>query len=272
MSYFKSPSKKPKVILAKQELSCFPFQDFASVPISELDKASEEYSLSAYSSWMLPQMLAHFGAYKCVKNSSGDYDATQTLTLNVGKDPFKIGLWKVAARLRRGSLVKGQNTPTGAAYSALVPLILAGIKQYQNINYSEWSRESIPLLVDSLLADAMLVESIPDLPKSRLLEIRKTGLTTMSGAKAGTTVNPVSKWSLTGIKDTELGSLPTHVITMMCQTWVAHPSIRHKNMVLDPMDWDGPFPTPLIDATVEILTVEGQQARIVANGSDIPWL
>lgn len=271
MSYFK-PKVSPRITLAKQDLSCFPFSEFAALDVKELEAKADELHLSTYSSWMLPQMLAHFGAFKCVKNDKGEYDAMQTLTINVGKDPHKIGIWKVAARLRRGSLVKGQNTPTGACYSALVPLILAGIRQYQNIPYSDWSRESIPALTDSLLSEAMLCDIIPPIDKKRLLEIRRQGLTVMSGAKTGTVVPAVSKWALTGIKDTELGHLPVHVITMLCQTWVAHPSLRHKNMVLDPTDWDGAFPSPLLDDVVYSNTAKEAAATINVNSKDVPWL
>lgn len=275
MSYFKSNTTS-KIKLTKQELSYFPFSDYANVGLSELEDVAKEHGLTNYASWLVPQMLGFFGKMKTFKNDEGDYEALPFLEHNIGTDPFKQGLWKVAARLKRGQLIKGQNTSTGAQYSALVPLILAALKRDQKINYSEWTQKSIPLLVDSLLADAMLVppDDIPTLTNERIMELRVKGLTTMSGASAGEIVGPTKKWSLTGIKDTELGHLPTHAVTMICQTWVAHPSLRTSLMVLDPNDWDG-MPEPLVDTMVLEEPVRSQGSKKFLSmeaRTDRPWL
>lgn len=275
MSYFKSNTSS-KIKLTKQELSYFPFSDYADVPLAGLEDIAKEHGLQNYSSWLVPQMLGFFGKMKTFKNDEGDYEALPFLEHNIGRDPFKLGMWKVAARLKRGQLIKGQNTPTGAQYSALVPLLLAALKRDQNINYSEWTKKSIPMMVDALLADAMLVPvaDVPSLSKDRIMEIRTQGLTTMSGASAGEIVGPTKKWALTGIKDTELGHLPTHAITMLCQTWVAHPTLRTNLMVLDPNDWDG-MPEPLMDSRVleEPVRSQGSKAFLSMEArKDSPWL
>jgi hypothetical protein len=131
------------------------------------------------------------------------------------------------------------------------------------------------MMVDALLADAMLVpaDDVPDISKDRIMEIRRQGLTTMSGASAGEIVGPTKKWSLTGIKDTEYGHLPTHAVTMLCQTWVAHPSLRTPLMVLDPNDWDG-MPAPLMDTeVVEPVHTEGSKKFLALEARrDSPWL
>jgi hypothetical protein len=43
---------------------------------------------------------------------------------------------------------------------------------------------------------------------------------------------------LNGIGDTELSAIPALAGTMLCQIWVAHPSLRTEYMVLDPYNWD----------------------------------
>lgn len=268
---YHSPTRAPRI--TKQELSYLPFSDLGSVPNEKLELAVKELGLVNYSSWMMPQLLALFGSFKTYKNDDGLYEWTPFLEQNIGRDPHLLGIWKVCARLKRGAIVKGQNTTSGAKYSALVPLILAGVKEAQGINYSEWTEDSIPRLVDKLLAEAMLVppNDIPDLSLDRILEIRQQGLTTMSGSSEGQVVKPTSKWSLTGLKDTEVAHLPTHVITMMCQTWVAHPSLRHPLMVLDPNDWDT-MPPPLIEA--EITAKPSSKMFYTASNkamSETPW-
>lgn len=251
-------SKRKAPSLSKQELSYLPFSELASTPVDSLELRVKELSLADYSSWMLPQIFGLFSNFKVFKNDEGLYMAEPFLEHNIGKDPHLRGIWKICARLKRGALVKGQNTTQGAKYSALVPLILASIKESQGIPYSQWTEDSISKLVDRLLQEAMLVppNDIPDLSIERILEIRKQGLTTMSGSSMGQVVKATSKWSLTGIRDTELGHLPTHAITMICQTWVAHPTLRHPLMVLDPNDWDG-MPKPLIDSEVVTTSVGG---------------
>lgn len=253
-------SKRKAPSISKQELSYLPFSELANVPVDTLELRVKELGLADYSSWMLPQIFGLFSRFKVYKNDDNMYMAEPFLEHNIGKDPHLRGIWKVCARLKRGALVKGQNTTQGAKYSALVPLILASIKEAQGIPYSQWTNDSIPKLVDRMLQEAMLVDpnDVPDLSVNRILEIRRQGLTTMSGSSMGQLVKATSKWSLTGIKDTELGHLPTHAVTMICQTWVAHPTLRHPLMILDPNDWDT-MPKPLIDS--EVITAPSGGSR-----------
>ena len=54
-----------------------------------------------------------------------------------------------------------------------------------------------------------------------------------------------STWSLTGIQDTELGSLPKITQTILTQCWLAHPESRTPYMMLDLQNWDS-MPQPLV--------------------------
>lgn len=270
MSYFKNNTSKSNTSTysQKKELSSFPFGDFCDTPAEELSKQATESNLVSHASWMLPQMLAFFGTLKLFKDDKGEYMALPFLEHNFGRDPHLMGMWKVAARMPRSSIVKPQNSGSGPEYSMLVPLILAGIKKYQGINYSEWSQSDLEYVVDRNLAEAMLVPAndIPTLSKNEILEIRKLGLTVASGTKAGQIEPVTAKWALTGIKDTALGHLPKLAVTMITQVWVAHPTLRTKYMVLDPNDWDG-VPEPLVP--VEIVK---QPAKMFSNLAATKWI
>ncbi|CAB4174937.1 hypothetical protein UFOVP961_99 [uncultured Caudovirales phage] len=265
MSYFSNntqPLKKYKTTPSKRDLPNWPFAEYSDCPQIELPTLAEQQQIQTQNSWMLPQMLAYFGHF-VVKRNDPDanglrlIDPLATLEHNIGRDPYRMGLWKVACRLNRSSLVKAQSRePT---YSALVPLILAGIKKYQDIPYKHWSTKNLEYIVARDLAEAMSVESIPSLTSAELLEIQATGLEYKSGPKAGTSRSPTGTWTLYNISNTPLGMLPKLATTMLTQIWVAHPSLRNSYMVLHPIEWDT-MPEPLIN-------VEPLAAKWSAEGS-----
>lgn len=272
MSYFiqNTATSKPPTYSQKKELSAFPFSDYCEVPTEDLAQAASDNRIIVHASWLLPQMLAFFGTLKVFKNDAGDYLALPFLEHNFSRDPHLMGMWKVAARMPRSSLVKPQNSGSGPEYSMLVPLILAGLKKYQNINYSEWSSEGLNYIVDKQLSEAMLVppNDVPTLNRDEILAIRKLGLTVATGNRKGE-IDPVtSKWALTGIRDTALGHLPKLAVTMITQVWVAHPSLRTKYMVLDPNDWDG-VPEPLVDSEV---VASKPPAKLFSNLAATKWM
>ncbi len=258
--------------LPKQEISYLPFSDFANITDSiRLGSELDSLKLKLYDSWMMPQILAFWGQMKVFKDDSGNMLPKAFLEHNIGRDPFRVGLWRVCVRAPRGYLVQKQAIAGSAKYSSLVPLILAGLKEYQNIPYSAWETCDLTGLVEQSLLDSMMTD-VPELSVERILEIRTQGLTVKSGPKAGSISNPVSKWALTGIADTELGGLPNHAVTMICQTWVAHPTLRHPLMILNPDSWDD-MPKPLIDTEVVQPLKEPKPPKAETNGYiDLPWL
>lgn len=259
------------VVLSKQDIQHFPFEEYCEVPLDELETVAERQKITQYNSWMLPQMLAKFGQFTPHFTPEGRVDAVQTAMKNLGKDPKLRGMYLVATKLPRGKLVQKQNSPQGSHYGALVPLVMAGLKKYQNIPYSRWDLETLKFVVDKNLAQAMLTTEIPELSTHRLLEIRELGLTAKTGKNPGQVKNPLSTWALTGIGDTELGHLPKLAVTMLTQIWLAHPSIRNEYMVLDPLDWDL-MPEPLL--TQDIFKTPVAKPEIVqakAVGNFVPW-
>ena len=253
------------------DIKDFPFQDYCGINDTEMEDVADKHNLRSFNSWMLPQMVAFFGTFKPIKRDDGLYDARMTGQYNIGKDPWKVGMYKVVNNLRRSALVKTQNTSQYAMYSALVPLILSGFKKFQNIPYSAWASEDLDILVDKNLYEAMTCAVPEDLTKKDILEARELGLLIKSGAKNGDKNNPISSWRLTGIKGTKLHGLPALASTMLAQIWVAHPSLRSSYMVLDPRDWDG-----MPDALIEYV-VEEPKAKMFhtpakkAYSGDTPW-
>lgn len=266
--------------LKSNNIKDFPFEQYAQLNDSQLEDLAKTHFLTAYNSWMLPQIAAHYGNWELVYNY-GKVDSQATAKKNM-QTPWDIGLWKVCTKLKRGSLVKSQINPEFASYSALVPLILMGAKKFQGVKYSSWDIQANTLLVDKNLREAMFWQ--PDethldhenmvadelcfgLGSERLLQLRDIGLTVKSGPKKGSKQSPTSAWCLRGMQGTELEKAPKLVGTMLTQIWVAHPSIRTEYMVLDPSDWDC-MPAPLV--STEIFKVEKMPATQDFH-TEMPW-
>lgn len=258
--------------LKTQDIQAYPFEEYHKLNKTQLEALTAEHGISAFSSWMLPQIVAYYATWQLVK-VEGKIDPMQTARQNIST-PWQIGLWRVATQLKRGSLVKLQSRPEYANYSALVPLILCAQKKYNGVPYHHWNVEESCPLIDEALLEAMLWrdDSVYGLGSERVLEIRQQGLTIKSGPKMGQVQKPTSQWCLKGIKDTEYASVPPLAATMLAQIWVAHPTLRSEYMVLDPYYWDR-MPDPLV--TAEIFKQPDpkltQPRKTVEDTSYLPW-
>jgi len=270
--------------LKSNNITDFPFELYARLNDSQLEDLAKTHHLTTYNSWMLPQIGSYFGSWRLVFKDNL-VDCAATARHNIVTD-YDIGLWRVATKLKRGSLVKSQVNPEFASYSALVPLILMGAKKFQGINYSRWNiTESCPL-IDKNLLEAMLwqpdeshleLDLLPNeicygLGPERLLELRDQGLTIKSGLRAGTKQSPTTAWCLRGMQNTELGKAPKLVGTMLTQIWVANPSLRTEYMVLEPNDWDL-MPNPLVQGAIfRHEYVAGTDLGSDNAPCNLPWL
>lgn len=264
---------KSRFIVTKYDIKAYPFQEYSSLGSGDLESLAEFQGLTTYNTWMLPQLQSLFGTFTLSKDDKGMYLPLAVLAENIGKDPYLVGIWRVVNKLKRSSLVKSQITPQFTEFSALVPLILAGIKKYQGIPYSAWSTEGLEHIVDANLHAAMVCGSHPDYPSlgsDRLIELRKEGLTTKSGPKFGQVKKPTSSWCLTGVQHTEIGELPKLAQTMLTQIWVAHPQLRSPYMVLDPNDWDS-MPDALISHEVLLDPKPDRYATALNTKPSTPW-
>jgi len=227
----------------KKELRSWPIEQFATGTEPELARLAEMFQLHKESEWFLDQMLHYFGGWQLIWN--GDLiDCLATVKHNVVSD-FDRGLWQLACRTTRSKLVARQIDQPN--FSSLVPLILAGVKRYQEVAYSSWDRATAETVMPRDLWEA--TQSRSSLTVDELLQLRVKGLEVQSGARAGTLRDPRSSWQLYGIADSELGRLPKLAQVMFTQIWVAHPDLRHRDMILDPLNWDT-MPEPLIKTDV----------------------
>lgn len=272
------------LILKSNDIADFPFQEYAKLNESQLEDLAKTHYLTAFNSWMLPQIAAHYGKWKLVRNEAGKVDCDLTAKENI-TTPWDIGLWKVVTKLKRGSLVKSQVNPEFCSYSALVPIILMGAKKFCGVKYSEWDVRPDCKLIDKNLLEAMtwelteeqesephsldLTQTQYGLGSDELLLLQTQGLTVKSGPKSGTVMKPTSSWCLRGMRGTTLAWVPKLTGTMLCQIWVAHPSLRTEYMVLDPVDWDY-MPEPLITSEI-FKTNTGKSAPASDSSYDLPW-
>lgn len=235
--------------ITSNRIEDFPFQKFAEINQTEIESLAKEMTLVNFNSWMLPQIQAYYGKWQLAW-VEGKVDCQETAKLNI-QDNWSLGLWRVVTKLKRGSLVKQQISPDSVNYSALVPIILMGIKRFQGINYSSWRIDENCKLIHDALLEAMLydVTELKKLSRERILEIREQGLTVKSGANQGKKLSSTSTWTLKGIQNTEFKDVPNYVVTMLSQIWVAHPQLRTNLMVLDPESWDT-MPDPLISEDI----------------------
>jgi hypothetical protein len=242
--------------LRKQSLDALELDHLADLPPEDFSRSVDQLNLQVYSSWLLPQLVAHFGNWKLLG------DGKSTVKHNcVGK--HNIALYRLSM-LRRSQLIKNQTQ--NPEYAQLTPLILLGLKRHQGFSY-EQLRElpGLNYLLEPQLHEALVLDQLPQLSRTRLLEIRQQGLVYMTGKQVGQTRPAESTWKLYGIQGTEIGGIPTLAQTILAQIWLAHPKHRRASMILDLNDWDQ-MPEPLIDGEVVV------QPKTAAASWEKPWL
>ena len=240
MNRTENPHPEPPKQGHKRILRAWPLEAFQSANPLVLAQLADQLRLNSQNSWLPDQLLHHFGQWTLVWNS-GLVDSLATARLNLGSE-FDRGCWFLACRLPRSKLIPKQTAQPH--FSSFVPLILAGIKRYQGIEYSSWSQEGLESVMPRELVEAATTPW-PEIEVEELLRLRQEGLLVRSGPKSGTLRDPKTSWQLYGIRDTQLGQLPNYTQVQMTQIWVCHPDLRHQDMICDPLDWDQ-HPEPLI--------------------------
>jgi hypothetical protein len=231
--------------LRKQSIAELPLEDIATWTETELEIWCVNNRINRFESWLLPQLVAAFGSWQLVF-SNGRIDVLQTLKQNCEHNHTNSALWRLTRVPRQILVTKQIALPE---YAVLTPLILAGFKRMQGVQYESWrGLDKLAYVLEPRLHEAVTI-TCPTLGSERLLQIREQGLMTRSGKSAGQLKNAESTWSLNGISDTELGHLPKLTQSIMTQIWLAHPSHRSNLMILDPHNWDH-MPEPLIATTV----------------------
>lgn len=235
----------------------FPFEDYSDIHTrDELDEVANYHQLWNYQTWMMPQILAHFGRWQ-VQEPKWRLVCQQNIATR-----WDQGLWRVATQINRGQLVKPQNKMP--KYGALTPLVLAGIKEQQGILYSSWDIEPGFALMEPQLLDSIL-QPCPTPTTSELLLLRESVLVYKSGARRGQRKSAEATWSCGELRGTTLWGTTALQKVMLLQVWLAHPQLRHPLMILDPNNWDQQ-PPPLVSTEVLVPTTKQVQLQ------QLPWL
>ncbi len=233
----------------------FPFQEF-SEPLEPLELVAklEYYRPKIYHQWIMPQLFAHFGRFRVTE------PRWQTVAKENLHTKWDIGVWRLVTQCNRGDLLTQQNK--NSKYGSLTPLILAGIREHQKIDYSQWdlADQNFALMENRLLQ--AIQYPAPEVSVETLLELRQDVLTYKSGKRSGEAKNPESTWSLGAMRGTPLEGSPPLQRVMLLQLWLAHPTVRHPLMILDPKNLDK-VPMPLATTTVTLPQTTPQL---------LPWL
>ena len=261
--------------LRKLAITELPLKTIATMTEVELEDFCAKEAINRFQSWLLPQLVAEFGSWQLVQQA-GLVDVVATLKLNCEHNAVNTALWRLS-RVPRTLLLSRQIAMP--EYAVLTPLILAGFKRMQGVQYEAWRHsQNLGYIIEPRLYEAVALptETLPSLGSERLLAIRTQGLTTRSGKTAGQLKAAETTWSLTGIQDTELGHLPKLTQSMLAQIWLAHPSHRSNLMILDPQNWDR-MPEPLVDHNIfnapSTPSIKAQKEKpIETTKTLLPWM
>jgi len=248
------------MIIQKQQLNSLDIADWSELSDEDFSSRVESANLTNYSSWLLPQLVAHFGNWQ--RAATG----LETVVNNC-QTKHQRSLYRLT-RVRRSLLIKNQTKQP--EYGQLTPLILLGFRRNQNFSYESWRNYSdLAWLVEPDLLEAMLSPQ-PNITVARILEIREQGLTYRSGTYVGRQRNPFSTWQLYGIQDTEFGDLPKLQQAQLAQIWLAHPKHRRETMVLTSANWDEMPPPIISDELFEPLNTTNTNTNTSQN-QQLPW-
>lgn len=203
-------------------------------------------------SWLPHQLLAYFGTWTAVRDHTGKFSAPLTWEANtrLREDYYALGSGILATSNRSNFF---RDAPKGnqqykSPINPLVPIILAGFKKFQGIEYGAWNTEGLEVLLDPELAKLVGV-TVPEMSTSELLALRNTAITDKTGPRQNIPNNPATCTKLNHLADTSIGHLPKLAKYMVLQTWAAHPSNRSEYMILDPNNWDA-VPAPLVGTDI----------------------
>lgn len=260
------------MLFKKQELHSIDFEPTYGKSVESFEAWAESMELSHLAPWLLPQLVAWFGSWKLIF-SDDKIDCLATIKHNCPCPQTRA--FYTLSRIKRSVLV--QNQTKSPDYATLTPLILMGQKRMAGINYESWrTAKDLSWMLEPRLAEAVMInhevlEQVNSLGSDRLVEIRNQGLLARTGVKAGQMKPAKSTWSLTGIQDTELGSLPKLTQTILTQCWLAHPESRTPYMILDLNDWDS-MPKPLVTNDIFKVVQKQEPTKTVREMANImPW-
>lgn len=212
------------------------------IPLYKLDTIMQ--------TWVMPQIISWIARSKInwseVLDESGKISAVKVLPkIFDPHNDWDMGLYRFLMLDQRSSYLKTQYKGEAKPFCSLVPLILYAFKLHDGVAYSRWSRETLHYVVNESLCEAMLCTVPEGITREDILAAREQGLIYKTGAKAGTSRDPVTTYKLYDTHGSPIHDLPDLAKTMLAQIWCAHPKNRTRYMVLDPRNWDL-LPPPLV--------------------------
>jgi len=241
-----------------RKLSVFQFPDPNTPEYKEVSLAN--------ASWLLPQASAfiarvvnpqrnHHGKISFSKTVNDLRVRRGTLTFDDGTPCRSLGsIITYLTSSPRGDIIGTSKTGVkdSSRWNSAVPLILAALKEYKNIDYSSWDWTD-PARIEFLDKDMYEYSKTfyidYSFTKDELLEYQTNARTFKTGQKAGTMRAVGSTTLITRTSNPDFDSLPRLAKLALCQTWIFHPSKYNKFMITNPLDLDSPQ-VPLVDAEV----------------------
>jgi hypothetical protein len=170
------------------------------------------------------------------------------------------GMFLIVKRCPRGSsLGSMKQISDGIRYAANVPLALAALKSYKNINYSEWdwSDPAKKLFVDKDMVEMSetfgmttpFSDDVMTWDSETLMGYQANSRLVKTGKTAGKVRALNSTVSITKTGDDIFDNLPRFSKLALCQTWIFQPSLYHDLMISNLMDLDS-APVPLVSTEV----------------------
>lgn len=196
---------------------------------------------------LLPQLMPYLAHIIPAKNSRGLYSATSVFELLAKNEAYEVNgvnftgeqLLDYYRAFYHFSTSEYIDTQTRfPQFCSAVPIPLAAYKQQYGIKYSSWDKTD-PLLprffgpqmqwlfkLDEIEIPQLTLDEVKEFRDQVLLE-RKTN-----------TIKSVTSYKFESSGEPIFDKLPKPLRMMLLQTWIFHPSIRHPNMITDPLNWD----------------------------------
>lgn len=185
-----------------------------------------------------------------------------------------------------------QYLPTSAtkctAISSGVPIVMLAYKHQHDIPYEHWRGDKytklmLPKSLGFLVGDGSekAGEELEKYGENLAGLATKWPRATLRGYVEDFLTDPGTGTPLAGtsykafrVGDNEFDSLTSKLKRMLLQTWVYHPSVRHKNMITNPSNWDE-LAEPLYE--VEGLVASNDPWKEILSEkhkpstNDLPW-
>lgn len=232
------------------------------------DPSHEDFSKTIISnaSWILPQASAFISRVIIPQRNDDrvisfsktieDLRARRgSLTFEDGEPCRSLGsIISILTHAPRGDVIGSGKAGISdtSRWNAAVPLILAALKEYKNVQYSEWDwtdPSRIEFLDKDMYEYSKTFYTAYPFSVEELMEFQRTARTFKTGTKAGTQRSVAATTAITRTDNQDFDALPRLAKLALCQTWIFYPTKYNKFMITNPLDLDSPQ-VPLVDAEV----------------------